>query len=66
MSFSICISRLNLRAYWHVRFQEVVRSCCLEHDLEMLPHGAETEIGERGINLSGGQKVVYLPSSHHA
>ncbi|CAK5271106.1 unnamed protein product [Mycena citricolor] len=39
------------------RFEDVVRACNLEHDLEMLPHGAKTEIGERGINLSGGQKA---------
>ena len=39
------------------RFREVVRACCLEHDLEMLPNGENTEIGEKGINLSGGQKV---------
>ncbi|KZT03607.1 multidrug resistance-associated ABC transporter [Laetiporus sulphureus 93-53] len=39
------------------RFREVVRACCLERDLEMLPQGENTEIGERGINLSGGQKA---------
>jgi hypothetical protein len=35
----------------------VVRSCALEHDLAGFPAGDETEIGERGINLSGGQKA---------
>jgi ABC-type multidrug transport system fused ATPase/permease subunit len=35
------------------RFQDIVRACSLEHDLEMLPHGEQTEIGEKGINLSG-------------
>ncbi|RDB26371.1 Oligomycin resistance ATP-dependent permease YOR1 [Hypsizygus marmoreus] len=39
------------------RFREVVRACSLEHDLEMLPNGEQTEIGEKGINLSGGQKA---------
>ena len=41
------------------RFQEVVKACCLEHDLEMLPNGEDTEIGEKGINLSGK-----CPESH--
>ena len=35
-------------------FREVIRACSLEHDLNMLPHGEHTEIGEKGINLSGG------------
>jgi len=29
----------------------------LERDLEILPDKDETEIGEKGINLSGGQKA---------
>ncbi|KAF7982734.1 hypothetical protein HWV62_26606 [Athelia sp. TMB] len=39
------------------RFRDVIRACSLEHDLEMLPNGEQTEIGEKGINLSGGQKA---------
>ncbi|KAJ7852952.1 multidrug resistance-associated ABC transporter [Mycena leptocephala] len=39
------------------KFQQIIRACSLQHDLEVLPHGEETEIGERGINLSGGQKA---------
>ncbi|KAJ7172563.1 multidrug resistance-associated ABC transporter [Mycena filopes] len=39
------------------KFRKIIRACSLEHDLEVLPHGEETEIGERGINLSGGQKA---------
>ncbi|KAJ7658484.1 multidrug resistance-associated ABC transporter [Mycena rosella] len=39
------------------KFRQIIRACSLEHDLEVLPHGEETEIGEKGINLSGGQKA---------
>jgi ATP-binding cassette, subfamily C (CFTR/MRP), member 4 len=39
------------------RFKEVVEACCLDHDLEIMPQGADTEIGERGITISGGQKA---------
>ncbi len=35
------------------RLREIIKACCLEHDLEMLPNGEDTEIGEKGINLSG-------------
>ncbi|KAJ3112379.1 Multidrug resistance-associated protein 1 [Physocladia obscura] len=33
-----------------------IRACSLEKDLKTLPHGLGTQIGEKGINLSGGQK----------
>jgi ABC-type multidrug transport system fused ATPase/permease subunit len=39
------------------RYNQVVQSCALLDDLAILPAGDMTEIGERGINLSGGQKA---------
>lgn len=39
------------------RYVDVIRICELERDLEILPAGDLTEIGEKGINLSGGQKA---------
>ncbi|KAJ1723570.1 hypothetical protein LPJ53_002093 [Coemansia erecta] len=38
-------------------YDRVVEACALKPDLEMLPAGDMTEIGEKGINLSGGQKA---------
>ncbi|KAF2769287.1 putative ABC transporter [Teratosphaeria nubilosa] len=37
-------------------YNEVVDACALRPDIEMLPNGDSTEIGERGITVSGGQK----------
>ena len=37
-------------------YESVVDACALRPDLEMLPNGDLTEIGERGITVSGGQK----------
>lgn len=39
------------------KYYDTIRLCELERDFEILPAGDLTEIGERGINLSGGQKA---------
>lgn len=39
------------------RYIRTIEACQLERDLEILPAGDSTEIGEKGINLSGGQKA---------
>ena len=39
------------------RYQQAISICALDHDIALLPNGDETEIGERGITLSGGQKA---------
>ncbi|KAF9429896.1 ATP-binding cassette, sub-C (CFTR MRP), member 9 [Podila epigama] len=38
-------------------YQQTIEACCLLPDFAMLQDGDMTEIGERGINLSGGQKA---------
>jgi ABC-type multidrug transport system fused ATPase/permease subunit len=43
--------------YDEPRYNKCLTLCCLRADLEQLaPAGDLTEIGEKGINLSGGQK----------
>lgn len=38
------------------RYRDVIDACALKPDFDMLPNGDQTEIGERGITVSGGQK----------
>ena len=40
-----------------VWYNRVIEACALKLDLMNMPAGDATEIGERGINLSGGQKM---------
>jgi ABC-type bacteriocin/lantibiotic exporter with double-glycine peptidase domain len=44
------VSEFNQRWY-----SSVVRSCALDEDLRQLPQGDQTQIGSKGIALSGGQ-----------
>lgn len=38
-------------------YQKTVEACALKDDFKALPDGDETEVGEKGISLSGGQKA---------
>ncbi|KAJ5294250.1 hypothetical protein N7508_009071 [Penicillium antarcticum] len=44
------------KEYDETWYEQVVDACALTPDLEILPNGDQTEIGERGITVSGGQK----------
>lgn len=39
-------------AWYHM----VLRGCCLDQDIDLLPDGDETVVGSKGMNLSGGQR----------
>ncbi|KAF8876201.1 hypothetical protein CPB84DRAFT_1853019 [Gymnopilus junonius] len=39
------------------RYKKVLRQCALEKDIELFDAGDNTEVGERGLTLSGGQKA---------
>uniref|UniRef100_A0A3P9JMH4 Cystic fibrosis transmembrane conductance regulator n=1 Tax=Oryzias latipes TaxID=8090 RepID=A0A3P9JMH4_ORYLA len=38
------------------KYDRVIKACALKRDLELLPGGDQTAIGDRGATLSGGQK----------
>jgi ABC-type multidrug transport system fused ATPase/permease subunit len=44
------------KEYDEAWYEQVIDACALGPDMEILPNGDLTEIGERGITVSGGQK----------
>ncbi|XP_074543333.1 ATP-binding cassette sub-family C member 10 [Halichoeres trimaculatus] len=45
------------KVYDHTLYQAVIEACALSDDLNVLPNGDKTEVGENGVTLSGGQKA---------
>ncbi|XP_056137092.1 ATP-binding cassette sub-family C member 10 [Lampris incognitus] len=45
------------RKYDVTFYQAVIEACALADDLNVLPKGDRTEVGENGVTLSGGQKA---------
>lgn len=39
------------------RYKKALKCSCLEQDLQIMEQGDQTILGERGINLSGGQRM---------
>ncbi|KAL4505504.1 hypothetical protein ABPG72_002566 [Tetrahymena utriculariae] len=45
------------RQYNEELYQNVIKASCLEQDIKLFEFGDQTHIGERGVNISGGQKA---------
>ncbi|KAF8845471.1 hypothetical protein BDN67DRAFT_993677 [Paxillus ammoniavirescens] len=43
--------------YDKARYEKVIYQCALKRDLELFEAGDQTEVGEKGLTLSGGQKA---------
>ncbi|CAD7948622.1 unnamed protein product [Amoebophrya sp. A25] len=48
---------LFLRPFDKLKYARAVDVACLEADMKQFPHADNTEIGEKGVTLSGGQKA---------
>nr|XP_054769963.1 ATP-binding cassette sub-family C member 4-like isoform X1 [Lytechinus pictus] len=45
------------RPFSDTKYRSIVRVCALTKDIQQLPDGDMTMVGERGVTLSGGQKA---------
>lgn len=43
--------------FWRARYREALRQASLVSDLDIMQDGDRTEVGDKGVNLSGGQKA---------
>ncbi|KAL5005221.1 hypothetical protein ScPMuIL_018677 [Solemya velum] len=43
--------------YEEERYEKILRACALSKDIELMPQGDSTLIGDRGVSLSGGQRA---------
>ena len=48
---------LMSKSYNEEFYKKTIEVCSLVDDLREMPDGDNTEIGERGLNISGGQKA---------
>ena len=46
-----------LSPYDKEKMEKIIKICQLDQDLKAFPNGIKTEAGDKGRNLSGGQKV---------
>ncbi|KAL4220738.1 Multidrug resistance-associated protein 4 [Mactra antiquata] len=43
--------------YEKAKYDKILRVCALHKDMDIMPHGDMTLIGDRGVSLSGGQRA---------
>jgi ABC-type multidrug transport system fused ATPase/permease subunit len=44
-------------SYHPKRYEKIIEACALKPDVDAMTNGDLTQVGERGLNLSGGQKM---------
>ncbi|XP_060582248.1 ATP-binding cassette sub-family C member 4-like isoform X3 [Ruditapes philippinarum] len=43
--------------YEKLKYDRILKACALTKDIDVMPHGDMTLIGDRGVSLSGGQRA---------
>ncbi|XP_053404593.1 ATP-binding cassette sub-family C member 4-like isoform X3 [Mercenaria mercenaria] len=43
--------------YERAKYDRILKACALNKDIDVMPHGDMTLIGDRGVSLSGGQRA---------